>query len=279
MRPVADACRSRTDARRRRARDRGLRRAAGAARRHDRRRAAHGLRDGRLPRVRDRHERRQRARLPRGPGARPRLRAVQRGRARDRRRPLMPWRRPRKPVERAVNVSRSVEESLEEIARGDEDDDTVELADVDGASITEAATGEPDDGRTPSELGAKLSAALVSGSAGAPPKPSTRSGVPPSVGRDPTARGPAAAQPAEPSTLAEFGVDLAVDAARGLRLRNPVLTASGTFGQGVEYAELFDVARLGAIVNKGTTRDPRLGNPQRSEERRVGKECRARGSP
>jgi len=57
-------------------------------------------------------------------------------------------------------------------------------------------------------------------------------------------------------------VDLAVDAARGLRLKNPVLTASGTFGQGVEYAELFDVARLGAIVNKGTTVLARPGNPQ-----------------
>ncbi|MGH2499198.1 MAG: dihydroorotate dehydrogenase, partial [Candidatus Limnocylindria bacterium] len=60
----------------------------------------------------------------------------------------------------------------------------------------------------------------------------------------------------------EEGVDLAVDAARGLRLRNPVLTASGTFGQGVEYAELIDVARLGAIVNKGTTVSARPGNPQ-----------------
>jgi len=159
----------------------------------------------------------------------------------------MPWRRPRKPVERAVNVSRSVEESLEEIARGDEDDDTVELADVDGASITEAATGEPDDGRTPSELGAKLNAAMSAGSSVGPSKP---------------APAPSATQAADPSTLAEFSVDLEVDAARGLRLRNPVLTASGTFGQGVEYAELFDVARLGAIVNKGTTKDPRLGNPQ-----------------
>src|SRR5438094_8345236 len=40
------------------------------------------------------------------------------------------------------------------------------------------------------------------------------------------------------------------------------MTASGTFGQGVEYAELIDVARLGAIVNKGTTPNPRPGNPQ-----------------
>jgi dihydroorotate dehydrogenase (NAD+) catalytic subunit len=41
-----------------------------------------------------------------------------------------------------------------------------------------------------------------------------------------------------------------------------VLTASGTFGQGIEYAELIDVTRLGAIVNKGTTPRARPGNPQ-----------------
>ncbi|MBM4434665.1 MAG: dihydroorotate dehydrogenase [Chloroflexi bacterium] len=59
-----------------------------------------------------------------------------------------------------------------------------------------------------------------------------------------------------------MGADLEVEAARGLRLKNPVMTASGTFGQGVEYAELIDVARLGAIVNKGTTPNARPGNPQ-----------------
>ncbi|TME86647.1 MAG: dihydroorotate dehydrogenase [Chloroflexi bacterium] len=62
--------------------------------------------------------------------------------------------------------------------------------------------------------------------------------------------------------MPEHGVDLAVEAARGLWLKNPVLTASGTFGQGVEYAELIDVGRLGAIVNKGTTPRARPGNPQ-----------------
>ena len=72
----------------------------------------------------------------------------------------MPWRAPRKRVERPINVSRSSEESLEELARGEEEDDTVELADLDGASIVEAATGEPDPERTPSELGTKLAAAL-----------------------------------------------------------------------------------------------------------------------
>ncbi|MDP9281490.1 MAG: dihydroorotate dehydrogenase [Chloroflexota bacterium] len=62
--------------------------------------------------------------------------------------------------------------------------------------------------------------------------------------------------------MPEHGLDLSVEAARGLWLKNPVLTASGTFGQGVEYAELIDVTRLGAIVNKGTTPHARPGNRQ-----------------
>src|SRR5207237_6583232 len=72
----------------------------------------------------------------------------------------------------------------------------------------------------------------------------------------------APSESAHAAALPETGVDLEVEAARGLRLKNPVLTASGTFGQGVEYAELIDVSRLGAIVNKGTTPAARPGNPQ-----------------
>ena len=49
---------------------------------------------------------------------------------------------------------------------------------------------------------------------------------------------------------------------RGLALANPVMTASGTFGCGVEYSELVDIQRLGAIVCKGVTLKPRGGNPQ-----------------
>ncbi len=45
-------------------------------------------------------------------------------------------------------------------------------------------------------------------------------------------------------------------------LANPVMTASGTFGYGTEYSHLFDVQQLGAIVCKGTTLEPRDGNPQ-----------------
>ena len=45
-------------------------------------------------------------------------------------------------------------------------------------------------------------------------------------------------------------------------LANPVMTASGTFGYGTEYSDVFDIQRLGAIVCKGTTLKPREGNPQ-----------------
>jgi dihydroorotate dehydrogenase (NAD+) catalytic subunit len=54
--------------------------------------------------------------------------------------------------------------------------------------------------------------------------------------------------------------DLSVEIA-GLRLRNPVMTASGTFGYGDEYAEFVDLNRLGAIVVKGLSVMPRQGNP------------------
>lgn len=47
----------------------------------------------------------------------------------------------------------------------------------------------------------------------------------------------------------------------GLQMKNPVTTASGTFGFGPEYAPYIDLNRLGAIVVKGTTLEPRLGNP------------------
>ena len=46
-----------------------------------------------------------------------------------------------------------------------------------------------------------------------------------------------------------------------LELKNPVMTASGTFGYGTEYEELVDISKLGAIVTKTLTLEPRLGNP------------------
>jgi dihydroorotate dehydrogenase (NAD+) catalytic subunit len=55
-------------------------------------------------------------------------------------------------------------------------------------------------------------------------------------------------------------VDLSVDLGRGLVLANPILVASGTFGYGVEYADVVDIQRIGAICCKGTTLKPRSGN-------------------
>ena len=55
-------------------------------------------------------------------------------------------------------------------------------------------------------------------------------------------------------------VSTTVDLA-GLRLDNPVIPASGTFGFGYEFAELYDINILGSISLKGTTLAPRFGNP------------------
>ena len=47
----------------------------------------------------------------------------------------------------------------------------------------------------------------------------------------------------------------------GLNLKNPVMTASGTFGYGLEYADFVDLSEIGGIIVKGTTLEPRQGNP------------------
>lgn len=47
----------------------------------------------------------------------------------------------------------------------------------------------------------------------------------------------------------------------GVPLDNPVIPASGTFGYGYEFAELYDINMLGTFSFKGTTREPRFGNP------------------
>ena len=60
----------------------------------------------------------------------------------------------------------------------------------------------------------------------------------------------------------DLTVQLAPKNKKGLFLDNPVMTASGTFGYGTEYSQLFDIQRLGAIICKGTTLKPREGNPQ-----------------
>lgn len=55
--------------------------------------------------------------------------------------------------------------------------------------------------------------------------------------------------------------DLTTHIGEHLVLKNPVMTASGTFGYGLEYADLMDISHLGAIIVKGTTAEPRQGNP------------------
>jgi dihydroorotate dehydrogenase (NAD+) catalytic subunit len=54
--------------------------------------------------------------------------------------------------------------------------------------------------------------------------------------------------------------DLSLDFA-GIRFKNPVLTASGTFGYGEEYKDIVDLNRLGGIIVKGVSRNPIAGNP------------------
>jgi len=74
----------------------------------------------------------------------------------------------------------------------------------------------------------------------------------------------------KPDNVAPADPRLEVDLA-GLRLRNPVLTASGTCGYGPEYADVLDYRRLGGFVTKSVTLHERLGNePERVVEVRAG---------
>lgn len=55
--------------------------------------------------------------------------------------------------------------------------------------------------------------------------------------------------------------DLNINLTHGLQLKNPVLTASGTFGYGIEFQDFIDLNRLGGFIVKGTTLKHREGNP------------------
>lgn len=67
-------------------------------------------------------------------------------------------------------------------------------------------------------------------------------------------------EPAPERRAPSADVDLSVALGRGLVLANPILVASGTFGYGIEYGDVVEVDRLGAICCKGTTLHPRIGN-------------------
>lgn len=60
----------------------------------------------------------------------------------------------------------------------------------------------------------------------------------------------------------DLRVDIAPGHKTGLLLKNPVLTASGTFSWGLEFEKHFDLDRLGGMVSKGITSEPRQGNKQ-----------------
>jgi len=62
--------------------------------------------------------------------------------------------------------------------------------------------------------------------------------------------------------MADLSIQLAPSHPEGLKLANPIMTASGTFGYGDEYGDVVDIEQLGAIVCKGTTLKPRNGNKQ-----------------
>ncbi len=112
---------------------------------------------------------------------------------------------------------------------------------------------------------------VITSRCGAPPRiPTPGSGT--TIRRPP--RAPAHGVPTEPATAIaperatpaapieiDLGIDLAPRRHGALVLRNPILVASGTFGYGIEYSEVVDIDRLGAICCKGTTRQPRAGNP------------------
>ena len=58
-------------------------------------------------------------------------------------------------------------------------------------------------------------------------------------------------------------VDLSVDLC-GMHMENPVVPASGTFGFGKEFKDFYDINMLGSFSFKGTTKEPRFGNPNAS---------------
>jgi len=137
---------------------------------------------------------------------------------------------------------------------------------------------EPGKGGTPAARPKRKPTVRAIRSAIVEPKPSAARGGRNAGAMGPAAGGPGAAPPivalgspvlvgpgtgrrsVPPAGFDPASMDLSVDLGRGLRLANPVLTASGTFGYGVEYAEVVDVDRLGAICCKGTTLKPRPGN-------------------
>ena len=81
----------------------------------------------------------------------------------------------------------------------------------------------------------------------------------------------AMARTTDAAAAPSLAVDLAPDHPRGLRLRAPVLTASGTFGFGDEYRDIVNLAELGAIVTKTVTPEPPGRQPHAANDRNAGR--------
>ena len=100
-----------------------------------------------------------------------------------------------------------------------------------------------------------------------------RSAIVPATPRVRTEAGAKVSTPAPIASPPPADVDLTVDLGRGLVLPNPILVASGTFGYGIEYGDVVDVDRLGAICCKGTTLKPRIGNVHATGDRDAGRDA------
>ncbi|HEY5996591.1 MAG TPA: hypothetical protein VIU29_06185, partial [Candidatus Deferrimicrobiaceae bacterium] len=59
----------------------------------------------------------------------------------------------------------------------------------------------------------------------------------------------------------DMAPDLSVSVGGGLTIKNPVMTASGTFGYGLEFSPFYDISRLGMVIVKGLSLLPTAGNP------------------
>ena len=111
------------------------------------------------------------------------------------------------------------------------------------------ATGRAVAARTPRSAAPQPSAPAPAARGLAGPRIVDRSTSRPRAGSVP----PPTVEPAPAPVAVDLSIDLAPTRPGALVLRNPLLVASGTFGYGIEYGEVLDVERLGAICCKGTT--------------------------
>jgi len=134
-----------------------------------------------------------------------------------------------------------------------------------GASSGSASKKRGSTASTSKRTSAPKRSALKPRSSGAAPKRKSAARPAPS-GRLPRPKRSAVVVVASPAAPPSISVDMSVRIGP-LELRNPILTASGTFGYGDEYAHVVDLRRLGGVITKTVTLEPRAGNaPNRVAE-------------